>query len=111
MSTMTLTGTQHAMLAHAIHHAEGRIDWFPENIKGGARQKVLQGLFNRALITPHAQCMRAGSVSRFSAAQVYALTRSQRPHRHILQCTNSCTGWRQGVRLFRSITVRTRGHR
>ena len=53
MSTITLTATQHAMLAHAIHHTEGRIDWFPENIKGGARQKVLQGLFNRALITPH----------------------------------------------------------
>ena len=52
MSTITLTTTQHAMLAHAIHQTEGRIDWFPENIKGGARQKVLQGLFNRALITP-----------------------------------------------------------
>ena len=53
MSTITLTATQQSMLAHAIHHTEGRIDWFPENIKGGARQKVLQGLFNRALITPH----------------------------------------------------------
>ena len=53
MSTITLTTTQQSMLAHAIHHTEGRIDWFPENIKGGARQKVLQGLFNRALITPH----------------------------------------------------------
>lgn len=53
MSTITLTATQHAMLAHAIAHTAGRIDWFPENIKGGARQKVLQGLFNRALITPH----------------------------------------------------------
>lgn len=53
MSTITLTTTQHAMLDHAIHHTDGRIDWFPENIKGGARQKVLQGLFNRALITPH----------------------------------------------------------
>jgi hypothetical protein len=53
MSTITLTATQQSMLAHAIHHTDGRIDWFPENIKGGARQKVLQGLFNRALITPH----------------------------------------------------------
>ena len=53
MSTISLTATQQSMLAHAIHHTEGRIDWFPENIKGGARQKVLQGLFNRALITPH----------------------------------------------------------
>ncbi len=52
MSTITLNATQHAVLAHAIHHTDGRIDWFPENIKGGARQKVLQGLFNRALITP-----------------------------------------------------------
>ena len=53
MSTTTLNPTQHAMLAHAIHHSQGSIDWFPEHIKGGARQKVLQGLFNRALITPH----------------------------------------------------------
>ena len=53
MSTITLTTTQHAMLDHAIHHTDGRVEWFPENIKGGARQKVLQGLFNRALITPH----------------------------------------------------------
>jgi len=53
MSTISLTATQQSMLVHAIHHTDGRIDWFPENIKGGARQKVLQGLFNRALITPH----------------------------------------------------------
>ena len=53
MSTISLTATQQSMLAHAIHHTNSRIDWFPENIKGGARQKVLQGLFNRALITPH----------------------------------------------------------
>lgn len=64
MSTITLTTTQHAMLAHAIHHTEGRIDWFPENIKGGARQKVLQGLFNRALIT-------CNGVDHFVAAEGY----------------------------------------
>ena len=52
MSTITLTATQHAVLVHAIHHAEGRIDWFPDNIKGGARKKVIDALFNRALITP-----------------------------------------------------------
>ena len=48
----TLTPVQHAILAYAIHNNEGRIDWFPPNIKGGARKKVLDGLFNRALITP-----------------------------------------------------------
>lgn len=50
MST-SLTPTQHAVLAYAHQHTEGKIIWFPENIKGGARHKVLDGLFNRALIT------------------------------------------------------------
>ena len=48
----TLTPVQHAILAYAIHNNGGRVDWFPPNIKGGARKKVLDGLFNRALITP-----------------------------------------------------------
>ena len=47
-----LTPAQHAILAHAIHNTDGKIAWFPDNIKGGARKKVLEGLFNRALITP-----------------------------------------------------------
>lgn len=48
----TLTPAQHAILAKAINTSGGKIDWFPDNIKGGARKKVLDGLFNRALITP-----------------------------------------------------------
>jgi hypothetical protein len=47
----TLTPTQHAILANALEHTGGKIVWFPDNIKGGARKKVLDGLFNRALIT------------------------------------------------------------
>ncbi|WP_119352855.1 DUF3489 domain-containing protein [Azohydromonas sediminis] len=50
MTTVTLTPAQRAILAHAVEHAGGRIEWFPDNIKGGARKKVLDGLFNRALI-------------------------------------------------------------
>jgi hypothetical protein len=46
-----LNPTQHATLAHAHEHTEGKITWFPYNIKGGARKRVLDGLFNRALIT------------------------------------------------------------
>ena len=46
-----LTETQEIILRHAHQHTEGKIVWFPEHIKGGARQKVLDGLFNRALIT------------------------------------------------------------
>jgi hypothetical protein len=54
MTTTQLTPAQHAILANAIEHTGGKIDWFPDNIKGGARKKVLDGLFNRALITPTA---------------------------------------------------------
>lgn len=51
MTTTQLTPAQHAILAYAINHTSGKIDWFPDNIKGGARKKVLDGLFNRSLIT------------------------------------------------------------
>ncbi len=53
MTTLQLTASQHAILAHAIHHSEGKINWFPDNINGGARKKVIDGLFKRALITPN----------------------------------------------------------
>ena len=49
--TIQLTPTQQAILTHAHQHTEGKIAWFPENIKGGARQKVIDGLFKRTLIT------------------------------------------------------------
>ncbi|MDZ7891744.1 MAG: DUF3489 domain-containing protein [Rhodoferax sp.] len=51
MTTTQLTPAQQAILAYALEHTDGKIDWFPANIKGGARKKVLDGLFNRALIT------------------------------------------------------------
>ena len=51
MSTTELTQTQRLILDAAIQHTGGRIERFPDNIKGGARSKVLDGLFNRALIT------------------------------------------------------------
>lgn len=49
--TTQLTPAQHAILDHAHRQTEGKIEWFPDNIKGGARQKVIDGLFKRALIT------------------------------------------------------------
>jgi len=50
MTTTQLTLTQHAVLSHAIHNTGGKIVRFPEHIKGGARQKVLEGLAKRDLI-------------------------------------------------------------
>ena len=46
-----LTPAQHAILAYAHQHTEGKISWYPDNIKGGARQKVIDGLSKRGLIT------------------------------------------------------------
>ena len=50
MTTQQLTPTQHAVLAYAIEHDGGKIDWFPEHVKGAARKKVLEGLASRILI-------------------------------------------------------------
>ena len=51
--TTTLNPNQQVILEHAVQHSGGKIIWFPEHIKGGARAKVLEGLFKRALITPY----------------------------------------------------------
>jgi hypothetical protein len=51
MTTIQLTPAQHAILAYAIEHTAGKIEWLPGNINGSARTKVLEGLFNKALIT------------------------------------------------------------
>ncbi|MFN3298306.1 DUF3489 domain-containing protein [Caldimonas sp.] len=72
MTTTNLTPAQHAILAYAIEHTGGKIDWFPEHIKGAARQKVLGGLANRSLIAP------AGT-DWFVAAEGYAALGLPRP--------------------------------
>lgn len=72
MTTTQLTPAQHAILAHAIEHTSGKIDWFPDNIKGGARKKVLDGLFNRALIT-------TDGTDWFVAAEGYDVLGTPRP--------------------------------
>lgn len=46
-----LTDTQRQVLEHAADQPDGRVNWFPDNIKGGARTKVLESLFKKALIT------------------------------------------------------------
>ena len=50
--TTALNPNQQAILEHATQHSGGKIAWFPDHIKGGARAKVLENLFKRALITP-----------------------------------------------------------
>jgi hypothetical protein len=72
MTPTPLTPAQHAVLAKAIHTSGGKIVWFPDHIKGGARKKVLDGLFNRALITTN-------GVDWFVAAEGYDALGMKRP--------------------------------
>ncbi len=72
MSKMQLTPAQHAILAYALEHNAGKISWYPDNIKGGARQKVIDGLFKRALIT-------YDGTDWFVAAEGYDAMGRQRP--------------------------------
>ena len=46
-----LSVSQQQILNHAAVKTDGKLVWFPETLKGGARKKVLDSLFNRALIT------------------------------------------------------------
>ena len=50
---VTLSANQSAVLTHAIEHPQGKLDWFPDTIKGGARQKVIESLFKRGLVIGH----------------------------------------------------------
>ena len=68
-----LTDTQRQVLEHAANQPEGRITWFPDNVKGGARQKVISGLFNKALITSN------GGQDWFVAAEGYDALGRARP--------------------------------
>ena len=70
--TIQLNPTQLAVLTHAAQTTNGKITWFPDNVKGGARQKVLTGLFNRALIT-------SNGVDHFVAADGYDALGLTRP--------------------------------
>lgn len=72
MTTTELTTTQRQVLEHAADHAGGCVGWFPENVKGGARKKVLDALFNRALVT-------ANGTEWFIAAQGYDALGRPRP--------------------------------
>jgi len=45
-----LSETQKSILIAAAEHPDHRLDWFPENIKGAARAKVLSSLQNKGLV-------------------------------------------------------------
>lgn len=69
--TTQLTETQTAVITAAADQPAGRITWFPDNVKGGARTKVLQGLVARGL------AKAVGDGYRLTAAGYAALGRTR----------------------------------
>lgn len=49
--TFKISPAQQQILSYAAEHTDGKLIWFPDAIKGGAKKKVIDSLFNRALIT------------------------------------------------------------
>lgn len=49
--SIKLTATQQAILNHAHQHTAGRIDWFPETLKGGAKAKTVESMVKAGLIS------------------------------------------------------------
>ena len=45
-----LTTTQQAILTQAHEHHDGKVEWFPETLKGGAKAKTLESLTKAGLI-------------------------------------------------------------
>jgi hypothetical protein len=45
-----LTPTQHAILSHALAQTQGKLLWFPDALKGGAKDKVIVSLRRGGLI-------------------------------------------------------------
>ena len=46
-----LTPTQHAILSHALAQTQGKVLWFPETLKGGAKAKAIESLVSNGLIS------------------------------------------------------------
>lgn len=117
-----LTPAQHAILAHAHRHSAGKIAWFPDHIKGGARQKVLEGLAKRSLVSsdgtdwvvsptgyealgvPYEAMIGNSAISARSAArlptregskQAHILSMLQRPEGATIEQICEATGWQQ----------------
>lgn len=56
---MKLTDTQTLILNTAIQSSNGQLHWFPDNLKGGARDKVLGSLLRQGLIQIDGETHRA----------------------------------------------------
>lgn len=113
MTTIQLTGTQRAVLSYAAAHADGRLDWFPESVKGAARQRVLDALAKRGLVScaddgcrvtdrgykslglqrPRPQATGAAERLRAGTKQAMVLAMLRRPEGATVAQISEATGW------------------
>jgi len=76
--TTKLTPTQRTILEHAADETDDVIVWFPDNLKGGAREKVIASLLVRGLIVTEEEIAR-GLVYRLTTTAYTALERDVLP--------------------------------
>lgn len=60
---MKLTDTQTLILNTAIQSSDGELRWFPDNLKGGARDKVLGSLLRQGLIQIDGETHRVANLA------------------------------------------------
>ena len=50
-TSIKLSDTQKQILKRAAKTTDGKLVWFPDNVKGGARKRLIDALLTRSLIT------------------------------------------------------------
>ncbi len=114
---MKLTNTQTLILNTAIQSPDGRLSWFPDNLKGGARDKVLGSLLRQGLIQIEGESHRvtdlayealelpvppasiepikAAPRTRENTKQAQIIAMLQRPEGATISQIVEATGWQQ----------------
>ena len=114
---MKLTDTQTLILNTAIQSSDGRLSWFPDNLKGGARDKVLCSLLRQGLIEIDGESHRVSDLAyaalglavppasiepikaaprtRENTKQAQIIAMLQRPEGATISQIVEATGWQQ----------------
>lgn len=82
-TSVKLTDTQREVLKLATQRPDGNIEPLPPNLRGGARNKVIEGLLTRALI------VTKGNQHVLSDAGYAAVGRKRKPHAPVTPTTKA----------------------
>lgn len=111
-----ITTTQQAILNHAHEHHDGKVEWFPETLKGGAKAKTLESLTKAGLIAqrkraivltkaayaalgidqPRPKVKEPGEIkTRENSKQAQVIALLRRPEGATIKQICEATGWQQ----------------